>query len=124
MQDSYEDAVEATIEDGLPRFLVSENMSMFLSAGEVARPNAGLYLVPHKTSPLFYMNSSSRKAELENFSFESVLKPREFKGMEEEDRLEFLRKSPNSVLFDLTARVERDTELLAYYRFEKASPEV
>ena len=113
VHDSVGDSIEAGKEDGLPRFLVSENMAIFLSEGEVARPKAGLYLVPHKTSPLFYMNSSCTDPDKENFQFSSVLKARDFRGVE--DKANFLRKAPNAVLFYLACGVERDTELLAFY---------
>lgn len=117
VHDSLSDSIEAGKEDGVPRFLVSDTMALFLSEGEVARPNAGLYLVPDKTSPLFYMNSSCRNPANENFQFRSVLKTREFRGTD--DKKKFLRNALNSVVFVVTSTVERDTELLAFYDLEK-----
>jgi len=118
VHDSEPDSVEATKRDGLPRFLVSSNMGQFLSDGEVARPKAGLYLVPHKASPLFYMNSSSRDADAENFSYNSVLTPSVWKGGDDMDKVACLKNATNCILFNVEDEVQRDTEMLAYYRFE------
>lgn len=113
VHDSVEDSVEAGKDDGLPRFLFSDNMALFLSDGEIARPNAGLYIVPDKTSPLCYLNSSCTDPESENFTFMSVLRARDFKGMEDKEL--HLRNAMHSVQFDLSRNVDRGTELLAFY---------
>lgn len=114
VHDSVNDSVDAGRDDGLPRFLVSDNMNLFLSEGEVATPNAGLYLVPHKTSPLFYMNSSVDDAESENLESISLLTSKTLAGTSTEIK-EHLRKALNSLTFSLTCDVAKDTELLAYY---------
>lgn len=117
--DSVDDSVEATKDDGLPRFLLSDNMALFLSEGEVARPNAGLYIVPAKTSPLFYVNSSrtpEHKAD-ETLTFMPVLMARSFRGVE--DKRAYLRNAMNSVMFDIARDVEKDVELLASYTFQE-----
>jgi len=54
-----------------------------LSGSEVARPTSALYLVPEKTCPLIYMNSSAADVEGENLAGEVNLTPsRGFKGGE------------------------------------------
>ena len=57
------------------------NVTPLLSGSEVARPTFALYLVPEKTCPLIYMNSSAADVERENVAGEVNLKPRrDFNG--------------------------------------------
>lgn len=108
---SADDSVLAEKRDGLPRVLVSDNMPLFLSENEVARPNAALYLVPAKISPVFYMHSLQGGDALEpNIKLMSVLTPRSFKGVEEKKA--YLKNAMNSVTVDISCVVEKDTELL------------
>lgn len=98
--------------DGMPRFLVSSNLSPFLSGSEVARPGAALYLVPHPASPLYYLNSSIGKADCENYEPKVVFKSsRDTKG----DIKKLLSNATNCVTFEVSKQVEKGTELLAFY---------
>ena len=81
VHDSREDCLEVAKKSGIARFIVCDDVSPFLSKSEVARPTSGLYLVPARTCPLFYMNSFAGDAEVENFAAKIVLKPsRDLKG--------------------------------------------
>lgn len=113
VHDSVDDSVEASKKDGLPRFLVSDNMHLFLSDCEVARPKAKLYLVPADTSPLFYMKSSGTDVAKENVTFMSVLTARAFRPVVEKKA--YLRNAMNGVMFDVDRTVEIDEEMFAYY---------
>lgn len=123
MHDNVEGCLQAVLRDGAPRFLVSKNLAPFLSGSEVARPTSALYLVPDRTSPLFYMNSSSREPDKENFEARITLKPsRDFKGGV--DISSYLGNPKNCVNFDLSVGVVGGTELVAFYRFEKDREEM
>lgn len=118
VHDSVDDSVDASKKDGLPRFLVSDNMTMFLSNFEVARPKAGLYLVPANTSPLFYLKSSGTDESKENLTFMSVLTGRGFRVVA--DKKTYLRNATNSVMFDVDRTIEKDEEVLAHYNSVQA----
>lgn len=118
VHDNEEGCWQAVKRDGVPRFLVLPNITPLLSGSEVARPTSALYLVPDKTSPLYYMNSSATDVEKENFAEEIKLKPsRDFKGGL--DVKEYLGNPQNCVSFDISVDVAAGTELLAYYKFEE-----
>lgn len=88
-------------------------MTMVLSDFEVARLNAGLYLVPAKTSPLFYLKSSGgTDASMENFMFISALTARGFRAV---DRNKYYHgKTMNSVIFKIDCTIEKGKELFAH----------
>lgn len=118
VHDSVDDSVEASKEDGLHRFLVSRNMTLFLSDFEVARPGAGLYLVPDKTSPLFYLKTSGTDASVENFVSMSVLTARGFRAVDEKKA--YLRNAMNSVMFHVDHTIEKGEELFAHTNIVQA----
>ena len=87
-------------------------MSMFLSDFEVARPRAGLYLVPENTSPLFYMKSSGIDASQKNSSCNTVLTGRGFRAAD--DKEAYLKNATNSVMFDIECIIEKGQEVFVH----------
>ena len=73
-----------------------------------SRPTSALYLVPDRTCPLFYINSSAGDAESENFVAKTILKP-------SKDVKEFLRNAKNCVCFRISMKVQKGNELFAFY---------
>ena len=118
MHDSELDSVDATKRDGLPWFLVSSNMGQFLIDGEVAKPKAGLYLVPHKASPLFYMKFIIQRCRRGEFLVQLCFDASVWKGRDDMDKVAFLKNATNCILFNVEREVQRDTDMLAYYRFK------
>lgn len=120
VHDSLDDCLEVAKKSGIPRFRVCDNTFPFLSKSEVARPFSGLYLVPDRTCPLFYMNSA-RDDEVQNFTARTILKPsRDFRGGEI-DIKDFLRDAKNSLCFSINCRVPKGTELLTFYELGEDS---
>ena len=114
VHDSREDCLEVAKKSGIPRFRVCDDVSPFLSKSEVARPTSGLYLVPDRTCPLFYMNSSAGDAEVENFAAKIILKPRwDLKGGVVNVN-DLLRNAKNSMRITISERVQKGTELFAF----------
>lgn len=106
VHDSHDESIDAWKADGRRRFLVSDNMALFLSEGEVARPNAGLYLVPARTSPVFYMNTAVVD---DNMTWMSSVTPKSMKGAA--DKKAHLKNAMNSVMFDVSCDIAKDDEL-------------
>ena len=119
VHDSLDDCLDVAKKSEVPRFKVCDSMSHFLSQSEVSRPTSALYLVPDRTCPLFYMNSSAGDAESENFVAKTILKPsKDFKkGVV--DVKEFLRNAKNCVCFSISVKVQKGNELFAFYEIRE-----
>lgn len=58
VHDSEEEVVSAINKDGVPRHLVTDRLWVLCTEEENSRPQAALYMVPHQSCFLWYMNSS------------------------------------------------------------------
>ncbi|CAN0542192.1 unnamed protein product [Ectocarpus sp. 12 AP-2014] len=58
VHDSEEEVVSAIDKDGVPRHLVTDRLWVLCTEEEYSRPQAALYMMPHQSCFLWYMNSS------------------------------------------------------------------
>ncbi|CAB1099303.1 unnamed protein product [Ectocarpus sp. CCAP 1310/34] len=62
VHDSVEEVVSAINKDGVPRHHVTSKVWLLCTEDENSRPQAALYMVPHQSCFLWYMNSSGSDA--------------------------------------------------------------
>lgn len=104
-------------------------MSHFMSNSEVSKPTSVLNLVPDRTCPLFYMNSSAGDAQMENFVAKTILKPsKDFKrgGWWTSKKIFATPKTVCvcvcfSISISIKVKVQKGNDFFAFYGEKRAS---
>ena len=121
---------DAIVGDGVPRYMVTNDVASMCVDGEVSRPHAALFLVPLPCHFLWYMNSYGTVKRANNVERESTFTPMKWsleKGPTEgsgggararkSPLWEALSYPPNTLKFRLARDIIPGEELLHNYFF-------
>lgn len=130
LYDTEKEVLDAIVADGVPRYMVSDDVASMCVGGEVSRPHAALFLVPLPCHYLWYMNSCGLDLERANVGRESTFVPTKWsleKGSTEGSGSgararkgplwEALNYPPNTLKFTLARDIAAGEELLHNYCF-------